>query len=68
MLTDLSVGSNLLNGVGAFAALPPSLIKLTLRDNRLGGIPLAVLQGLPALQVGAQVDKGWHGRGCGNGG
>lgn len=50
-LADLSVSANRLNGVGAMGALPASLTKLVLRDNNLGGVPLALLGGVPALQV-----------------
>lgn len=35
----------------ALGALPTSLIKLVLRDSRLGEVPFALLTGLPALQA-----------------
>ncbi|CAM9866504.1 unnamed protein product [Ascophyllum nodosum] len=50
-LTDLSAGGNSLRGAEALGSLPPSLSKLSLRDNRLGEVPFAVRSGLPALQV-----------------
>ncbi|CAM9985055.1 unnamed protein product [Ectocarpus sp. 12 AP-2014] len=50
-LTDISAGSNRLAGAGALGALPACLKKLVLRDNSLGEVPAAVLDGLPALQV-----------------
>lgn len=50
-LTDLSAGGNKLRGPEALGALPPSLTKLMLRDNRLGEVPFALLSGLPALQA-----------------
>lgn len=50
-LTDVSAGGNRLAGAGALGALPACLTKLVLRENNLGEVPLAVLGGLPALQV-----------------
>lgn len=50
-LTDLSAGQNRLAGAGALGALPACLTKLVLRENTLGEVPLAVLNGLPALQA-----------------
>eukprot|EP00903_Cladosiphon_okamuranus_P018570 g17093.t1 len=50
-LADVSAGGNRLTGAGALGALPASLTKLVLRENKLGEVPLAVLGGLPALQV-----------------
>ncbi|CAN0388294.1 unnamed protein product, partial [Hapterophycus canaliculatus] len=50
-LTDVSAGQNRLTGAGALGALPACLTKLVLRENALGEVPLAVLNGLPALQA-----------------
>lgn len=52
-LTDLSAGGNRLTGGGALGPLPACLTKLVLRENNLGEVPLALLEGLPALQVWA---------------
>lgn len=50
-LTDISAGGNRL-GVGkALGTLPACLTKLVLKDNNLGEVPSAVLDGLPTLQV-----------------
>ncbi|CAM9752860.1 unnamed protein product, partial [Discosporangium mesarthrocarpum] len=50
-LLDLSARDNRLEGANALGPLPPSLVKLSLPDNHLGGFPAAVLDGLVSLQV-----------------
>lgn len=50
-LTDISAGGNRFRGPDSVKGLPPCLTKLVLRENKLGEVPPAVTNGLPALQM-----------------